>query len=294
MNPEIKRYLDEHGATYTPETLRKGLLDAGYDSAEVDTALRAWEAERAAPQPDAEGRRTFSRWALWLHVGALVAMVVLLVVLRGPTAIGLALIAAVVLGIALLIGWAISSLIGRVLLPRTGPMIALIVPAISAIALGGSCFALVYPSIQPPPTDGTVQLQILAPRTFDGSGTTACYLGDGRSGVGQIISEEFGTLDGKSVGVNIYGIGSDPNVPSPAEGTTLLVYLNPRSEADPPESFSPIFSTRLEVDVAADGLSGTVQFEGLASEPTQGPEGATPSAPTETISGSVSWTCEPR
>ncbi len=292
MNPEIKRYLDENGATYTPEALRKGLLDAGYDAAEVDVALREWDAERAA-RPDAVDRRTFGRWALWLHVAALVAMVVLLVVLRGPTAFGLAMIAAVVLGIALLIGWAISSLIGRALLPRTGPMIALIVPAISAVALGGSCFALMYGSIQPPPTAGTVQLKILAPRTFDGSGTAACYLGDGSPGF-QITSEELGTVDGKGVAVYVYYYGSDPSVPSPADGTTVSVNLNARSETGPFESFGTIFSTRLEVDVAADGLSGTVQFEGLALETLEAPEGATPSPPTETISGSVSWTCEPR
>lgn len=293
MNPEIKRYLDEHGATYTPETLRKGLLDAGYDSAEVDTALRAWEAERAAPRPDAEDRRTFGRWALWLHVGALVAMVVLLVVLRGPTAIGLALIAAVVLGIALLIGWAISSLIGRVLLPRTGPMIALIVPAISAIALGGSCFALMYGSIQTPPTNGTVQLHVLAPRTFGGSGAAACYISDGPAGI-QVTSEDLGTLDGRTVGVYVTWYSNDPNVPSPAEMTTLSIIVNPRSETDPFESFGVIFSTRLEVDVATDGLTGSVQFEGLAAEHAEGPEGASPSVAVETISGSVGWTCEPR
>lgn len=292
MNPNIKRYLDENGATYTPQALRKGLLDAGYDPAEVDSALGAWQAERVGPQPT-EGQRTFGRWALWLHVGALVAMVVLLVVLRGPTAIGLALIAGVVLGIALLIGWAISSLIGRVLLPRTGPMIALIVPAISAIALGGSCFALMYGSIQPPPTDGTVQLEILAPRTFEGSGTAACFINEGPMGV-QINAEDVGTHDGRTVGVYVSWSSNDPNVPSPAEGTTLSIIFNPRSETDPFESFGVIFSTRLEVDVAADGLTGSVQFEGLAADPGEVPEGATPSTSPETISGSVSWTCEPR
>lgn len=290
---EIKRYLDEHGATYTPEALRQGLLDAGYDAAEIDAALGAWQAERVAAQPDAEDRRTFGRWALWLHVGALVAMVVLLVVLRGPTAIGLALIAAVVLGIALLIGWVISSSIGRVLLPRTGPMIALIVPAISAIALGGSCFALMYGSIQPPPTVGTVQLEILAPRTFEGSGTASCYIGEGPRGI-QVTSEALGTLDGRTVNTYISWYSNDPNIPSPAESTTLSIILNPRTETGSVESFGTIFSTRLEVDVAADGLTGSVQFEGLAAEPGEAPEGATPSASPETISGSVSWTCEPR
>lgn len=287
MNPDIKRYLDEHGATYTPEALRKGLLDAGYDPAEVDAALGAWQAERAAPQPT-EGQRTFGRWALWLHVGALVAMVVLLVALRGYNAIGLAVIGAVVLAIALLIGWAISSLIGRVLLPHTGPVIALIVPAFSAIALGGSCFALMYNSIQPPPTDGTLQLEILAPRTFEGSGAAACFINEGPVGV-QVNSENVGTLDGRRVGVYVNWYSNDPNVPTPAERTVLSVIVNPESETDPYQEFNVIFSTTLVVDAADDGLTGTVEFEGLTADP-----GEIPSASPEMISGSVSWICEPR
>ena len=285
VNPEIKRYLDEHGATYTPEALRKGLLDAGYDPASVDASIQEGEAERTATRPTAGDRRTFGRWAFGLHLGALLGMFWLLVGLRGPTAIGLGLIAVVVLGIALLIGWSISSLIGRALLPHTGPMIALIVPAISALALGGSCFALMYASIQPPPTNGTVRLEILALRTFDGSGTAACYLGDGRAGL-QVNAEELGTLDGKSVGVYLNWYGADPNVPSPVDSTTLSIFLNPRTETDSPESFGTIFSTRLEVDAARDGLSGTVRFDGLAAE--------RPSEPIETISGSLSWTCDSR
>lgn len=286
MNPEIKRYLDEHGATYTPEALRKGLLDAGYDPAAVDSALREWEAERTGNGQRPEGQRTFSRWALGLHVAALVAMFAVVVVLRGPMGLPGALIGGVVLGIALLIGWAVSSLIGRALLPRTGPTIALIAPAVSALALGGSCAALMVSLIPVPPTDGTVHLQIEAPRAFDGSGDAACYVQD-QGGI-QFSSPELGRLDGKSVSVYVFWFGSNPNAPKPVGSTTVSVSLSPSSETEAPESFGTIFSTRLEIDASADGRTGTIQFEGLAEEPMEEPPDPTP----ETISGSVSWTCE--
>lgn len=287
MNPEIKRYLDQHGATYTPEALRKGLMDAGYDPAEVDAALGAWDAREAAG-PDAEGRRAFGRWAFRLHLGALVGMFLLVVLLRGVSAAGLALVGGLVLAVALLIGWAISAAIGRALLPRTGLTIALIVPAISAIALGGACLGLMVASIQPPPRDGTVHLKIEAPRAFDGSGPAACYLDQGGGGGVQVNSQELGRLDGKNVSVSFSWSSSDATQPQP-KGTYLSVILGSDSEAEPPGSYITIFSTTFEVDARTDSRSGTMQFDGLAAEPIEGPAGETPP---EAISGSVSWTCE--
>jgi hypothetical protein len=292
VNPEIKRYLDEHGATYTPEALRKGLLDAGYDPTEVDSALQAWQAERAGTQPDAEGRRTFSRWALGLHVAAVVAVFVLLVALKGTSSIGLALLGCAVLSVALLIGWAISSFIGRLLLPGTGAVVALIVPAISALALGGSCFALISSAIGTPPRDGTVHLEILEPRAFEGDGSAFCYVASGGAGV-EVNSQELGTLDGRTVSVSISWYGSDSNVPKPAGGTSMYVMLNTASPTGRPEFYTTNFSTRFEVDAAADSLSGTIRFEGLGPEPMEAPEGQTPPPTTlEPISGLVSWACE--
>jgi len=288
VNPGIRRYLDEHGATYTPEALRKGLVDAGYDPAQVDTALLEWRTEPPGKSSQRD-RQTFGLWALGLHAGTLVATFALLILLRGTTAIEIATIGAIILGIALLLGGTLTWLIGRAILPSTGVTIALIVPAISAIALGGSCFALMYGSIQPPPIAGSAHLQILPPRTFDGSGTASCGVTDG-GGTVLVDAFELGTLDGKMVGVNLswYGVG-DPNAPRPASGTDLSVFLNPRSDTGQPEGFGVIFSTRLEADVAENGLSGTIHFKGLASEPLEG--SGEQSAPEE-ISGSVSWNCE--
>jgi hypothetical protein len=286
MDPAIKRYLDEHGATYTRDALRRSLVEAGHDPAAVDAALSEWEAERPATGPDAERGKTFRRWAFRLHVAAVVAVFVLLVALKGTTAIGLALLGCAVLGVAMIIGWAISSLIGRALLPRAGVIVALVVPAISALLLGGTCFALLSASIGTPPRDGTVDLEILAPRAFEGSGAANCYVATGSV---QVNSQPLGTPEGKTVSVYLSWYSNDPNNPVPASSASISVLFEPTEAEKLPESFGVIFSTNLEVDVAPDGLTGTIQFDGLALEPIGAP--GEPSTP-EVISGSVTWSCK--
>lgn len=295
MNPEIRRYLDEHAATYTTEALRRGLLDAGYDPVEVDGALRDREVERAGGSAGEEDRRTFRRWALWLHVGALVAMVVLVVLLNGTQAFGLALIGAVVLGLCLALGWAVSGLIGRALLPRTGLTVALVVPAISALGLSGTCLALMNAMTPTPPTPGSVELLIEPPLSFEGSGAASCYIQPEASGF-SIFAENLGTLDGSvvSVSVDSFEAPADPNAPAPAPGVegTLNVYiaLNPTSGSRPPAAYGTIFDTRLDLESSADGLSGTITFEGLTPEPVEGPDPEVTGR--DPISGTVTWTCE--
>jgi hypothetical protein len=290
MDPAIKRYLDEHGATYTPDALRRGLLDAGHDAVTVSAALREWQAEQTANLPGQEDQRTFSRWAVRLHLAALVATFVVLLVLKGTPNLGLIVLAAVVLGVTLIIGWVVSSFFGRMLLPRTGVRMALILPAISALALGGSCFALINASIREPPRAGTVHLTILAPLAFEGSGAADCYVGGGSIGV-QVNSRDLGTHDGKAVSVYVSWYGTpDPALPTHASDASVSVLLEPPpADGKLPESYSTIFSTQITVGAARDALSGTMQFEGLVAEPT-GPSPA--ESPPEPISGSVTWACE--
>ncbi|MEO8638824.1 MAG: hypothetical protein ABI458_02780 [Chloroflexota bacterium] len=287
MDPAIKRYLDEHGATYTRDALRRSLVDAGHDPAAVDVALAEWEAQRTGTNVGPEKRRTFGRWAMGLHVAALVAVFLLLVVLKGTAAIGLAVLGCAVLAVAMLIGWAISSLVGRALLPRAGVIVALVVPAISALALSGTCFALLSSSIGTPPRNGTVDLEVLAPRAFNGSGAASCYVATGSVLVDS--QRPIGTLDGKTVSVSVTWYGDDPNNPVPASSTSISVFFEPTAAEKLPESFGVIFSTNLEVEVAPEGLTGTIQFDGLASEPIGAP--GEPSTP-EVISGSVTWSCK--
>ena len=287
MKPEIRQYLEDHGSTYTPEALRKGLLDAGYDPGEVEAAVSGWNALEANAA-GAAGRRAFGKWALWLHIASVVAVFLLVVALKGTTAIGTALLGCAVLGVALVIGWLISSAIGRAILPHGGVFLALVVPALSALLLGGSCFALLSSAIGTPPRQGTVDLEVLAPRAFQGSGGASCYIGGGLIGI-EVSSQPLGTLDGKQVTVylNWYPNSSGPE-PAPATETSVTVMLDTTSADDRPESFTTIFSTRFDVDVASDSMAGTIQFEGLAAEPGEGtPTTGTP----ETISGTVSWDC---
>jgi hypothetical protein len=283
VNPEIERYLDEHGATYTPEALRKGLLDAGYDPSEVDAALSGWSPP-GANGSTAEARRAFGRWAIWLHVGALAATFAVLVLLKGAEAAGTILLGVAVLAVVMLIGWAISSMIGRALLGG-GTTIALIVPAISAIALGGTCFALLNSAIQAPPQDGTIDLEILAPLNFEGSGAADCFLGEGNV---QLTSEDLGTLEGRLVFAYItwYPEG-DPGRPGPVGGTQISISLGPNSETDSPRNWSMSPDTQVVLDASPDGRIGTAEFQDLA------PEVEHPDAPAaEPISGTVSWECE--
>jgi hypothetical protein len=142
MRAEIRRYLEEHGETYTTEALRRGLLDAGHPPGEVDDGLREWQAERSVPDVPDDRRRAFGWWAFGLHAAALLLVALWLLTQPGALMYGMAPITIVVLALALLIGWAISRAIGRRMLPGSGLSVALIVPAISALLIGGSCFAM--------------------------------------------------------------------------------------------------------------------------------------------------------
>jgi hypothetical protein len=283
VNPEIERYLNEHGATYTPEALRKGLLEAGYDESAIDAAMREWQARRTGGI-GSDDQRMFGRWAILLHLGALVATFVVLLFLKGAEAAGTILLGVGVLAVAMLIGWAISSMIGRALLGG-GTTIALIVPAISAIALGGTCFGLLNSTIQAPPRDGTIDLEILAPLTFDGSGAADCFLGEGNV---QVNSLDVGTLEGRPVFAYLtwYPEG-DPGRPGPVGGTQVEISLGPSSDADTHRSWSMSPDTQLVVNASADGRSGTAEFENLAPV-VENPADEIP----EAMSGTLSWACE--
>lgn len=118
MNPGIKGYLDEHGTTYTPEALRKGLLDAGYDPNEVDAALAAFSAERATP---AEPRPAHAYvWSVfWIGAVALLGLIGLIFSInRNPDkVVVIALFGAILLGAYLVIGYLIARWMSRHIVP---------------------------------------------------------------------------------------------------------------------------------------------------------------------------------
>ncbi|MGH2429699.1 MAG: hypothetical protein ACRDGV_12630 [Candidatus Limnocylindria bacterium] len=142
MRPEIEAYLREHGSKYTTEALRKQLIAAGHDPAEIDAALREMEARGPQLAEARAIRSRFWRWAIGLHVAALAVATVWL--LLGATSADYVWIVVVVLGVVLLIGLGLSGLIGRALLGR-GMAVALVAPLISALLLGGTCMAMSGP-----------------------------------------------------------------------------------------------------------------------------------------------------
>jgi hypothetical protein len=294
VRDEIRHYLDEHGDTYTPDALRSRLLDAGYEQAEVEAALWEWADEHARPGGRDDDRRSFGRWSILIFAGALAA-VFLLTVLLLETDVGLAVIGAVVLLFFLLIAWAVSSVLGRWLVPRVGWSVALLIPLVFALGLGGTCLAIMDGMSPPRPTSGTVELRIDPPMSFTGSGTAACFVElDGRSS--SISAEDLGTIEGRRVTVSVdnFAVTSEPAAsPEPVTGPdapSLFISFSPTSETEPGFGYSTIFNSRLVFQNSADGRSGTITFEGLAPEP-GGEPGVVPSDP---ISGTLTWTCEPR
>jgi hypothetical protein len=300
VNPEIRRYLDEHGEQYTTDALRQQLTALGLDPLEVIAALREWEEERAKaqarPATAASDVRTFRRWALWLHIGALVAMVVLVVGLNGTAALGLALIGAVVLGLFLAVGWVVSTFIGRALLPRAGLTVALVAPVISALVLGGTCLAIMEAATPTRPRLGVVELQIGPPWDFDGSGSADCFIESGRTSF-SIYAENLGTLDGwvVSVSINSYTPPDDPNAPAPApasgeeSGTSMFIAFNPTSESIPAISYTSSVDSEIDLETSAAADSGAITFAGLAPEAETDPNALPSPGP---ISGTLTWTCE--
>jgi hypothetical protein len=276
MRPEIEAYLREHVDQYTPEALRRELVAAGYDPGEVDAALREMDGIRSAA-----GSAKPTRWRFWLvalalHAAALAVAGIWIANSASGTYFGIIII---VLAVALLIGLGISGLIGRWLLPRAGLAVALVVPLLSALILGGTCMAMSGPLVAQPRT-GTMELHLLAPRTFTGSGPAVCHFSS--AGGVAVSAENLGMSDGRTVMATLDAIHSKgvTAAPSSASGANLVISLL-GSDTKAPETYSTIFSTRQTVEVAADQLSGKVNFQGLALE----------GQPGQAISGSLTWTC---
>ena len=137
MRPEIEAYLRDHGARYTTKALRRKLISAGHDPAEVDAALAETEQGRAPLLAVTRHERSrFWRWAFLINF--IVLVVVTALIARTSS---LAAAAFVVLGIAMLFGLLITGNIGGALLHRRGLIVALAIPTVGALLLGGWCLA---------------------------------------------------------------------------------------------------------------------------------------------------------
>jgi hypothetical protein len=253
MKPEIETYLREQGATYTPEALRRALVDAGHDPVEVDAALKDWQAGATNPASAKTDLRRFWRWAFGLHLAVLVAIGILSLVIGSFAGGSWGLL--VILAVVLLIGLGISGLVGSGVLRSSGLFVALLMPAISALLIGGTCLALGGSYLlQSPPRTGVMELHIEDPLSFNESGAATCQDFGGTSGF-LVSAESLGTLDGSIISVSI---DASPSLPV----TNLSITLSPKSGTERAVYYSVIFSTRVELDASPDGLSGTFAVRG--------------------------------
>jgi hypothetical protein len=282
MRAEIRKYLQDHADTYTRQAVRSELLKAGYDETDVDAAIAEWESEgparRAGPAGIGAQRSRFWLLAIGLHVAALVVAAIWIANSASAT---YSAVVVIVLGVVLLIGLGISGLIGRWLIPRSGLVVALVVPLVSALLLAGTCMAISGPLVTPPKT-GTMQLHVEGARSFDGSGATVCH--HSADGGFSVASESLGTVDGNTVRASVESFPG-VTVASAAEGPGVQVSISLDSESNPEarEVYATIFSTQQTVELSADQLIGKVDFIGLARDlPQTG----------EPISGTISWDCK--
>jgi len=285
MNPKIEDYLRKNGAEYTTKALRGQLLKAGYEATEIDAALKETEAARA-PQL---ARTKALRSQFWV-AASVVNFVVLIVVtgLVGSNTYAGAVF--IVLGIVMLLGLGISGTIGSALLAGRGLFFALAVPVVVALILGGTCFAMMQPGsgtgMEPSTTyPGSMSLRIDAPLPFTGSGAATC---ETLTDVFSVTATDLGSIGEMPVSVFMNGPGS-PLV-QPGDGDRK-VYVEVRvSEANPKGGY--VFGVpSMEEGVPmrpADGASGRIELHGLQQFVT----GASPLEGQDSISGTITWTCD--
>ena len=285
MRPEIEAYLRDHGATYTTDALRAQLIRAGHDPAEVDAALAETEQARLPQLTSTKGQRSrFWRLAFLFNVAVLVGVTILTL---NSTYAGLI---SVVLGIALLIGLAISGSIGRLLLPRSGLLVALILPVVAALLLGGWCFAMMGDTvaIRPVSTAGTFELHLDPPLDFTGTGTALCD-----KYVDQFIvsAHDLGAIDGRLVIVSVGSVGGHPDGSVLPSHGTREVYVE-IDILDETNGSGLVYALRgpelpFPFEATEDGRSGEATFEGLPTQPSE----PSPTDAPESISGTLSWSC---
>jgi hypothetical protein len=286
MDPRIADYIARNRGKYTREAIRQQLIDAGHDPADIDATWAILD----TPDPDEAalaGEGFWPRFFLFL-IGLNVAVFLLVALstgmLQALTSTGgvLAGVFAVALGIGALIAWAIVAAVGPAKLGRTTAIvIGGVIPIVFALLIGGSCYALAG-SIPPPPVSGEMVVQI-DEVPFQGTGPATCQPSRGAIGYG-VYSENLGRIEGRQVFVSVDSYEAEPG----DRVTNVSISAQPTAEADPPLDWFNSPDTRIQADVAVDGLSGMVTFEGL----TPGiHEPAASGTDADAISGTIRWSC---
>lgn len=272
--PEIDAYLRQNADRYTSDALRAALVDAGHDPAAVDAALAEWRTRRTTATDE---RDRFWRFTWLFHGLALFVVVVLVAVASGDYIMrGVWPIVAAILAIVLLLGVALSGLIGgRLLLPRTGLAWALVVPVASALLIGGTCYAMTggFGVGAPPAPNGNASLHLEQPELIDASGPAHCQAPESVEGY-SIYADEMETERGPLT-VSLDAHGGAPDL--------YLAFASGRNGRPPQFSVNP--GSVVTIAPNSDRLHGSVEFQGLGGVGEDGLPAA------ETASGRFAWDC---
>lgn len=301
MDPRIADYIRANRKRYTREVIREQLIKAGHAPADIDATWAALE----APDPDeVAGEGFWGRFWLFL-IGLNVVIFLLVFLVTGMVNSGvLAAVLGVALAIGALIAWGIVAATGPAQMGRTTAMvIGGLIPLVFALLIGGSCYALVgaIGPPPPPPNEGVMELRIDEPMEFQGSGAAYCQPHGDSTGFSIYPQQELGVMNGRLVHASVdsfEGHGGVDGGPAPApdpggelaQSLNMYISLQPNSEADPPQEWVVTPATQLEIDAAADGLSGTVNFEDLQPVQFEAPDPGVVSG--GAISGTITWRCD--
>lgn len=287
MRQRIADYISQNRHRYTREAIRQHLIDAGYEAADID---ETWATLDLPDPDDTAGESFWGRFAI-IVIGINIAVFLAVGLLTGmlqalPTG---SFVLTVILGVALIIGalvaWGIVAATTPARLGRTTALvIGVSIPLVMALVVGGACYALVgaVGLPPPPPRSGSMTLVIEEP-AFQGQGSAMCSpVTEGYAGF-NVYAENLGTLDGRRVDASV---GTQPMGPGAELQPSVFVTLY--SESTPPSTWDSGFApAAIELDAAADGLSGTVTFESLPSV-----RGDPSMEEAEPISGTITWECE--
>jgi hypothetical protein len=292
MDPRIADYIRANRARYTRDAIRRQLLAAGHDPAEID---RTWAILDTPDADDVAGEGFWRRFAVILigvNIGIFLVIGLLTGMLSnvGASAV-LLVIFAVVLAIGALIAWGVVALTGPAKMsPTTATVIGSAIPLFFALLVGGSCYALAGAIGPPPPParSGRMQVQLGEPLNVDRTVEAQCQPSRdaalGFSVYANLPGAEGRALD---ISVNVY-----PQAPGADPQPMLFISEAPGSDIDAPVAWSNEFVPGAAggLDVALEGLNGTIRFTDLPAAPMEGPEA--PTASPEPLSGELTWTCE--
>jgi hypothetical protein len=286
MDRRIADYISANRHRYTREAIRQQLIAAGFEPAEIDAT---WAALETPDADDVVGEKFWSQFLL-IVVGINVVIFLGVALLTGLLpAIGgggfvIAVIFAILLIIGALVAWAAVAATRPAQLSRGMAMtVGIAIPLVFALLVGGACYALLGTFGVPPPpaVSGTLELVIESPE-FRGQGEAMCQPDTAEGGGFNVWGPDLGRLDGRMVHASIYASPTADGWREPMVAITAYSETAPATNWD-----SGVGRSRVEMDAAPDGLSGTVTFDSLqAMQEDPNAEEAEP------ISGTLTWECE--